>query len=435
MRLAWYSNHPVAPTGYGGQTKQVTKRLLAAGHEVHVLSNYGGQQAGCGITDYNGITVWPQGVSQYSTETVDAQAAEIKPDFVFTLYDVWPMNKNQFRGFPTMSWVPVDHYPVGPEVVDWLRGTEQAGPRPAIAMSEFGQRAMSEAGIKSTYIPHAIEAHFRPTESDVRQRMQVPDDAFLIGINAANIGKFPPRKAWGENLQAVSALMHEHDDVYIYLHTDLQRPGGVDLPSLINILDMDPNHIRSVDPLSYRVGLTTEEDLAELYSTMDVLLAASAGEGFGIPVVEAMRCGTPAIVTDFSAQPEIVGDTGWRVEFQLQYDYGQGSFLATPYVPSIIAALNESYAERSTAAAVERSAIARERGDLYDADTVFEDKWLPLLDKMREASTRGKAAKSGLAVPASPGLVAPDGQPINRAVRPKSKKRKRSQKRGNQQGR
>ena len=50
-----------------------------------------------------------------------------------------------------------------------------------------------------------------------------------------------------------------------------------------------------------------DADLATLYSTADALAMPSAYEGFGIPVIEAMACGTPVICSDGGALPEVAG--------------------------------------------------------------------------------------------------------------------------------
>ena len=433
MRLAWVSNSPLAPTGYGGQTAQVCKRLKAAGHDVTILSNYG-HGSGTGIQLWEDIPVWPQGTTQYSTDILGSAIQAVNPDFVVTLYDVWVLGGVDFHK-PSVSWVPVDHYPASPEVVDWLKGedTPESVARPAIAMSEYGQRTLHEAGVEAGFIPHAIDTKetFKPREAGAfRDRAGIPKDAFLISMNAANIGK-PPRKMFVENFLAVSRLMAAHDDVWLYLHTDLRRPNGVDLTHWLLATGCDRERIRAVDPLAYRVGLTTNDDLSHIYSDSDVFLAASGGEGFGIPVVEAMASGTPAIVTDFSAQPELVGDTGWRVPYQLTPDYGQGAYLATPSVDGITAALGEAYAEKGTPDAVARSVVARERAEAYDADKVFDEAWRPLLAKMEVASNKAKAVRAGLELPPGAGqLTAPDGRPINTAIRPNRKQRRAANKRG-----
>lgn len=381
MRFAWYSNAPDTPTGYGSQTKQVVSRLLAEGHKVDVLANYG-QIAG--IRDWNGAAIWAQGHTQYSVDVIDEQVKVIEPDWIMTLYDVWVLKGAlKDRADRVISWTPIDHYPVTPEVLRWAREHR------TIAMSRFGQRALAEQGVESTYIPHAVERIFTPTESNIRERMQVPEDAFLVTINAANIGTTPPRKWWSGNLQAMAMLMARHDDVYLYIHTDLVRPNGVPIPILVDALGMPKERVRKVDHMPYRCGLIGEDELARIYSASDVLLATSKGEGFGIPVVEAMACGTPAIVADFSAQPELVGDTGWRVPVQLDWDHYQASFFCEPLVHHAAAALEAAYLEHGSEAASGRRLAAIAKAAEYDADTVWEQHWRPFLAGLETPKRKG----------------------------------------------
>ena len=53
-----------------------------------------------------------------------------------------------------------------------------------------------------------------------------------------------------------------------------------------------------------------DADLPGLYSAADLLLFLSLYEGFGIPPLEAMSCGTPVIASNSSSIPEVVGDAG-----------------------------------------------------------------------------------------------------------------------------
>ncbi len=63
--------------------------------------------------------------------------------------------------------------------------------------------------------------------------------------------------------------------------------------------------------LSERVRLTgyvDDEDLPALYSAADLLTFPSLYEGFGLPLLEAMACGTPVITSDASSLPEVAAD-------------------------------------------------------------------------------------------------------------------------------
>lgn len=53
-----------------------------------------------------------------------------------------------------------------------------------------------------------------------------------------------------------------------------------------------------------------DEELRAFYSCAQAFIYPSLYEGFGIPLLEAMACGTPVIVSDTSSTPEVVGDSG-----------------------------------------------------------------------------------------------------------------------------
>ncbi|MDB6077677.1 MAG: glycosyltransferase [Akkermansiaceae bacterium] len=57
-------------------------------------------------------------------------------------------------------------------------------------------------------------------------------------------------------------------------------------------------------------GYVADEDLSPLYSGALAFVFPSLYEGFGLPPLEAMRCGTPVISSNSSSLPEVVGDAG-----------------------------------------------------------------------------------------------------------------------------
>ena len=57
-------------------------------------------------------------------------------------------------------------------------------------------------------------------------------------------------------------------------------------------------------------GFVPEEDLPALYSAASVFVFPSLYEGFGLPPLEAMACGTPVVASNTSSLPEVIGDAG-----------------------------------------------------------------------------------------------------------------------------
>lgn len=63
-----------------------------------------------------------------------------------------------------------------------------------------------------------------------------------------------------------------------------------------------------------KIGFVDEEDLPYVYNLATVFIFPSLYEGFGLPPLEAMACGCPAIVSNTSSLPEVVGDAALKVE-------------------------------------------------------------------------------------------------------------------------
>jgi len=62
------------------------------------------------------------------------------------------------------------------------------------------------------------------------------------------------------------------------------------------------------------VGLVSDAKLASLYRGATALVFASLYEGFGLPVLEAMACGTPVVTSNTTALPEVAGDAALLVD-------------------------------------------------------------------------------------------------------------------------
>jgi glycosyltransferase involved in cell wall biosynthesis len=110
---------------------------------------------------------------------------------------------------------------------------------------------------------------------------------------------------------------------------------------------------------------------------MDVLLAPSYGEGFGVPTIEAQACGTPVIASGWAASQDLVSEDGWLIDGQPQWDSSQLAWWRIPSVPSIVQSLEMAY-ERGR----EKSEKSIEFAKQFDVETVWTNHWQPYLDKV-----------------------------------------------------
>jgi glycosyltransferase involved in cell wall biosynthesis len=61
-------------------------------------------------------------------------------------------------------------------------------------------------------------------------------------------------------------------------------------------------------------GYVADADLPALYAGADLFVYPSLYEGFGLPPLEAMACGTPVVTSNVSSLPEVVGDAAVTVD-------------------------------------------------------------------------------------------------------------------------
>lgn len=401
MRILWVGNAPWTPGGYGTQADLFVPRLRALGHDVAVLCNFG----------LAGTTMQLDGVTYYSgnglhrvNHVIETFAAEHKADLVLTLHDAWVMKPDQWENAPPMAiWAPVDHWPIPPAVLSVL---DHPHVQP-IAMSQFGWKLMKQAGEhresknpklkQAPYVPHGIDTRlFRPQpeiRDQVRDSLDVPRDAFLVGMVAANSNdpNEPDRKSFAKSLDAFWHVARKREDVYMYCHTEAAPAGGGrNLEVIAAAIGIPPDRLRFPDPDVWQLGFGRAA-LAQIYQAFDVLLHPAMGEGFGIPIIEAQACGVPVIVSDHSAMSELCR-AGWIVDGDRCWDPVQLAWFFDPYVPAIIGALEFAY-EQARDDEIRIAAV--EFAQAYDADLVTETFWKPALDAIG-ASLTPSGASGGL---------------------------------------
>lgn len=390
-RLLFHGCSPWTPTGYGQQISLFAPKLNEH-YNVAMSSTYGLEGA---RLRWEGMTVFPglAGADWGNKSLVPHARTHFGGDpadgIVLTLLDVFVLNPQMFHGLRGACWVPVDHEPVPPRVAEFF---ELSGAIP-IAMSRFGQRMLHQ--FDPLYVPHAINLDdFSPIDrKEAREQARLPQDKFIVGMVAANKGN-PSRKCFAEALSAFRTFHRMQPDSILFLHSEVTGEfQGVDLAELIRALGLPDGSVFVADQRRLMFDPLPPRAMAHFYSAFDVLLSPSAGEGFGIPVLEAQACGTPAIVTDFSAQIEVCG-SGWRVD-HFPYWTPQESWQAHPKVDDIVDALKAAY-RLGDRGREQYAAKARKHAEQYGVDRVMEEHMLPALAEVeaRYAAREPKALKA-----------------------------------------
>ncbi len=381
MKILWHSNAPWTGTGYGEQTSlNVPSIVERLDHEVAISAFYGLQGA---KQNWGGIHIYPGGADLWGNDVITAHAldwfeGDLAAGVIITLQDVWTLIAPSLNQFVLGSWCPVDHDPLPPQVYAYFHNT---GAVP-IAMSRFGEEKFREADFDPLYVPHGINLEMFKPVPDAREALGWSDDWFVVGMVAANKGHSPSRKNFPQVFAAFGRFAEKHPEARLYLHTEQFGVNlGMDLMQLLNASGISPDRLLWVDQYQYRVGIPTAA-LSYVYSAMDVLANPSYGEGFGLPVLEAQACGTPVIVTDFSAMSELCAN-GWALKGDAVWHSKQGSWWSFVSADKIYNALEVAYRQRGSSRG-SRTRKGYELAAEYEIGRVVDTYWGPALEALAE---------------------------------------------------
>ena len=176
-----------------------------------------------------------------------------------------------------------------------------------IAVSEQSKRDLIAAyGIspaKITVIYEAADTRFRPqppeTVAAIRERYGLPDRYMLF------VGTIEPRKNLGRVLAAFEQL---HAEGLTDALVIVGKRGWL-YDNFFARLESSPAKSAVIFP-----GFVPDADLPAVYAGAQALAFPSEFEGFGLPVLEAMACGTPVVCSNTSSLPEVAGEAAVLVD-------------------------------------------------------------------------------------------------------------------------
>lgn len=136
--------------------------------------------------------------------------------------------------------------------------------------------------------------------SDFRRRRNLPEKLILF------VGTLEPRKNLLTLLKAYAKFKHQTKAEHKLVLAG--SPGWLYQPIFAVVEELGLR-----DDVLFP-GFIPEDELPLWYNVADVFVYPSLYEGFGLPPLEAMACGTPVIVSNTSSLPEVVGDAALLVD-------------------------------------------------------------------------------------------------------------------------
>jgi glycosyltransferase involved in cell wall biosynthesis len=178
-----------------------------------------------------------------------------------------------------------------------------------ITISEFSKNEIikylgySEDKIHIIYPAVDHDHYHERRDREILKRFDIPEGDRVI----LYVGSEQSRKNFPSLIKAFSKLKKMLPDVKLLKIGNPQKRGArKELLKLTGTLNLQ-NDIVFVE-------YVPERDMPKFYNAADLFVFPSFYEGFGLPPLEAMACGTPVITSNTSSLPEVIGDAGIMVD-------------------------------------------------------------------------------------------------------------------------
>ncbi len=260
MRLAFDSRGGSDPRGIGRYIRSLLGALRETGPEHEITE-----------------TSKPRRADVYHSPWIDGASITTRIPQVVTLHDLVPLKRRS------------EYLRTGMRFRLRYAAVQKAD-RVIVPTEVVAQDAVEHLGIdraKIAVIPEAPVAAMRPRSLDevasVRERYALPDE-YLVWVGG--LERPDPRKR-------VAGLVEQPRDMPLVL-VGPAREWAHELSATGNKVTV--------------TGLVDDDELAAIYTGARALVFPSDDEGFGLPTVEALACGTPVVACDVPALHEVLGD-------------------------------------------------------------------------------------------------------------------------------
>lgn len=220
---------------------------------------------------------------------------------VVTIHDLIPMVLPEYRGGPLVR------------LYTSLAAASALQARLILADSDWSRQDIlrklkaKPAQVRVVYLAPA--PHFQPAQTwqqivDIKAKYNLPENFVLY------LGGFDVRKN-------VKALLYAYTWVSATLGHQYPLVLGGRLPEQDTGFYPDPLRTArelGIEEFVITPGWIAEEDLPLVYAAATVFVYPSYYEGFGLPVLEAMACGTPVVTTNAASIPELAGPAAFQLD-------------------------------------------------------------------------------------------------------------------------
>jgi len=350
LRIMPVSDSPWAPTGFGTNTKNIAAILNNKGHHI----GYGGCQNSkhgkwetpwpLGQTEkvatFENLPIMYPGQEKFGEKSFPQWVKGFRPDLILAHLDFQMFKHMTDSKQPGYIQLPVYNndgklltrkertqlvndaykqvakgvpwklacivpYDGEPSLPVWGQQLEQVDY--GVAMSRYGQQGLKkDFNFDSTYIPHGVDINlFKPIIKPMYGDKPKPN-AFVVGCVARNQHrKNIPRLIKGY-AQFVQKNKLTPNETRLLLHMDWNDAMGWRFPDFAAQYGLEEYLLPPLMGTLDAGQAISEEQMSHLYNCMDVFVLPTAGEGFGIPTLEAMSCGVPICVTNYTTSYELI---------------------------------------------------------------------------------------------------------------------------------
>jgi len=305
--------------GLGRYAQELTRALVAQGENDYVVFYHQRGQAHLDppIDTLPQLTTWLS-VKPWRLWAMLAHFSGVTQDYKFQGVDIFHATEHllpRLRRIRTVFTLhdlifrfdPASHLPLNRIYLNLMMPRFLRTADAVVAVSECSKRdAMRLYGTpaeKIHVIPEGVDAHFKPSHPEcvehVRRTYHLPERFILC------VGTIEPRKNLPILFEVLASRREQGLEIWPLVIAG--KPGWLYEPIFQRVAEL------GLQNLVHFTGFFPDDDLPALCSAATLLAMPSRYEGFGLPVLEAMACGTPVVCSNTSSLPEVAGDAALLV--------------------------------------------------------------------------------------------------------------------------